>query len=297
VARTSTGQLNTNRLVAVLSQPIQFDGATQRDQTQLAQIECWEGVAAQFVQRDAVGTTAVHKMYLQSISANQLTGVVAGVGPGWLESVHLSTSAAAPQQIVDVVPHANFTPVAAARPEQRLRFLRIEFNRDVDGNLLEQKGRRVALHGNVHAVYGPVDSWEQKLSTIPQGSLGPDTIYIESQRLQVAQSPNARLQPESRLSAVELMAEENVVIEGLAGQQVTFVARAHRAKYDQQKSKFMLEWDGVRQVLLSREMYPGGPRDEQSFNSLDYYPATDEWDAKGVGRGQINGLNFNPPTK
>ena len=297
VARTSSGQLNTNRLVAVLSQAIQFDGATNRDQTQLAQIECWEGVAAQFVQRDAVGTTSVHRMALESISANQLTGVIAGSGPGWLESVHLSTSDPAPVPFDDVTPEANFTPVAAARPEQRLRFLKIEFNRGVEGNLLEQKGRRVALLGNVHAVYGPVDSWEQKLPTIPQGPLGPDTIYIESQRLQVAQSPNARLQPDSRLAAVELMAEENVVIEGLAGQQGTFVARAHRAKFDQQKSKFVLEGDGVRPAVLSREKYPGGPLDEQSFNSLEYYQSTDEWKATGVGRGQINGLNFNTPTK
>lgn len=302
VARTSAGQLNTNRLVAVLSQAIRFDGATQRDQIQLAQIECWEGIAAQFVQRDAVGTTGVHKMFLESISANQLTGVVAGVGPGWLESVHLSTSEPKPAPFADVVPDANFTPVAAARPEQRLRFLRIEFNRGVEGNLLEQKGRRMALLGNVHAVYGPVDAWEQKLPTIPQGSLGPDTIYIESQRLQVAQSPNARLQPplpgnSSRLSAVELIAEENVVIEGLSGKQGTFVARAHRAKFDQQKSKFVLEGDGVRPAVLSREKYPGGPRDEQSFNSLEYYQGTDEWKATGVGRGQINGLNFSMPTK
>ncbi len=303
VGRTSTGQLNTNRLVAVLSQPIRFDGATQREQTQLAQIECWEGIAAQFVQRDAVGTTAVHRMALESISANQLTGIVAGVGPGFVESVHLSKTERKPMPFVDVTPDADFKTAAATRPEQQLRFLRIEFNKGVEGNLLEQKGRYVAVLGNVHTVYGPVDAWEQKLPIMPQGSLRPETIYIESHRLQVAQSPNARLDRDSRLAAVELMAEGtgvpggDVVIEGVGGEQGVFNIRAHRAKYDQQKTKFMLEGDGVRPAVLTREQYPGGPRDEQSFNALEYNQSTDEWKATGVGRGQLNGLNMGQPAK
>jgi hypothetical protein len=296
VARTSAGQLNTNRLVAILSAPIQFDGTTGREQTQLAQIECWEGVTAQFVQRDAVGTTSVHKLTLKSILANQISGKVEGIGPGWLESVHLSTSGESPAAFADVTPDASFAPVAAARPAQNLRFLRIEFNRGVEGSLLEQN-RHVAVLGNVHAVYGPVDAWEQKLAIVPLGSLGPETIYIESETLQVAQSPNARLTPESRNAAVELTAERNVVIEGAAGKEGIFTARAHRAKFDQQKAKFMLEGDGVRPAVLTRQKYPGGPLDEQSFNSLEYYQSTDEWKATGIGRGQINGLNINTPTQ
>jgi hypothetical protein len=158
---------------------------------------------------------------------------------------------------------------------------------------LLERNRHVAVLGNVHAVYGPVDAWEQKLAVVPSGALAPDTVYIESQTLQVAQSPNSRLNPSSRYGSAELMAEGNVIIEGLAGKEGTFTARAHRAKYDQQKTKFVLEGDGVRPAVLSRQKYPGGPLDEQSFNSLEYYQGTDEWKATGIGRGQINGLNLN----
>jgi hypothetical protein len=286
VARTSSGHLNTNRLVAVLSQAILFDGAANRDQIQLAQIECWDGAAAQFVQRDSLGTTSVHKMFLQSISANQLSGEISGVGPGWLESVHLSTSEPTAPAFADVTPHTDFTTVAAERPAQHLRFLKIEFTKGVAGSLLE-RNRHVAVLGNVHAVYGPVDAWEQKLPVIPNGGLAPNTIYIESQRLQVAQSPNSRLDPSSRYGSAELMAEERVTIEGSAGKEGAFFINAHRAKYDQQKAKFMVEGDGVVPAKLTREKFPGGPRDEQSFNSFEYYQNTGEWKATGVGNGKI----------
>lgn len=293
VARTSAGHLITNRLVAVLSQAIQFDGAAERDQIQLAQIECWEGAAAQFVQRDSIGTTSVHKLFLESILANQLNGDIQGTGPGWLESVHLSTSetAMAPA-FADVTPNANFATVAATRPAQHLRYLRIEFTKGVAGSLLE-RNRHVAVLGNVHAVYGPVDAWEQKLRIAPGESLAPDTVYIESQKLQVAQSPTSRLNPSSRYGSAELMAEGEVAIEGSAGKEGAFFINAHRAKYDQQKSKFMVEGDGVRPAVLTREKFPGGPRDEQSFNSFEYFQGTGEWKATGVGQGRINGLNIN----
>ncbi|TWU29683.1 hypothetical protein [Bythopirellula polymerisocia] len=290
VARTSSGQLNTERLVVVLSASIQFDGTTQASQTQLTQLECWEGVSAQFIQRDAVGITSIHKMKLKSLRANQVTGLVDGNGPGVIESVHLSTSAmpgapAAP--FADVTPSTNFSAVGASRIPQNLRFLRVDFLRGVQGNLNED---RVAVEGDVKAVYGPVDSWEQTLPTQLQGSPAPDTVYIECQSLQVAQSPAARLQRDPRTGSVELLAEGHVIIEGLAGNQGTFTANAHIAKYDQQKSKFLLQGDGVRPATLTGQKSPGAQLNEQTFNSLEYNQSTDEWKATGVGRGQLNGF-------
>ncbi|QEG33618.1 hypothetical protein [Bythopirellula goksoeyrii] len=290
IARTSTGQLNTERLVVVLSSPIQFDGTSQASQTQLTQLECWEGVSAQFVQRDAAGITSIHKMKLESIRANQVTGEIAGIGPGLIESVHLTTGqmpGAPATPFADVTPSANFAAVATGSTPQRLRYLRVEFLRGVEGNLNK---RIVSVVGDVRTVYGPVDSWEQTLPTQLQGSPAPDTVYIECQRLQVAQSPAARLQRDPRVGSVELMAEGDVIIEGLAGGQGTFTARAHRAKYDQQKTKFFLEGNGVRPAMLIRQKFIGAPYDEQSFKSLEYNQTTDEWKATGVGRGQFSGF-------
>src|SRR5690606_21969650 len=106
-------------------------------------------------------------------------------------------------------------------------------------------------------------------------------------------SPNSRLNPGSRQGSAELMAEERVASEGSAGREGAFFINAHRAKYDQQKSKLVVEGDGIVPAKLTREQFPGGPRDEQSFNSFEYYQGTNEWNIIGIGRGQVNGLNVN----
>ena len=221
-AHTANGQLNTERLVAVLSDAIHFDGTTQASQTQLTQLECWEGVAARFVQRDTTGITSINKMTLDSIRANQVTGEVAGNGPGWMESVHLSTGqmpGGPAASFADVTPTTNFTSVAVKNPDQRLRYLRVEFIRGLKGDLNQ---RRMSVLGDVKCVYGPVDSWEQTLPTQIQGTPAPGTVYIECQQLEVAESPTARLQRDSRSGAIELKAEEKVIIEGQSGDHGTF---------------------------------------------------------------------------
>lgn len=284
VARTPNGQLNTQRLVAVLSAPISFDGTTQTEQARLAQLECWEGVRAKFIQRDTVGIRGIHEVQLESLLANQISGVVSGQGPGWVESHHLAVGKNSLPAFPNVTPTAHFASAAASSTPQHLRVLRIEFDTGVQGNLIE---RHLSVLGDVHAVYGPVDSWEQTLPVLLQGMPAPDTVYIECQQLQVAQSPNARIS-NSQLPAVELNARGSVIIEGPAGNQGTFTARGHVAKYDQLKSKFELEWDGIHPATFVRQQYPGAPFDQDaSFHRCTYFLDNGhlEWD--GIEHSQI----------
>src|SRR5690606_923538 len=107
---------------------------------------------------------------------------------------------------------------------QKLRFMRVEFDRGVRGNLHR---RQVSLLGNVQAVVGPVDSWQQRLETTLHGMPRPETVWITSQELSLSESPLARTISENSFGPVELVAREKVTIEGLAGERGLFTAHAH----------------------------------------------------------------------
>ncbi len=280
-ARTQDGTLDTEKLVAVLSAPVQFDGATRQGETQLEQIECWEGVRAKFQQRDAGGVTSIQDMTLESIAVNQQTGNITGVGPGRLESVHLSGGSKLGGQ---VLPSGGRN-----RPSQRLGYLRVDFRRGVRGNLHQ---RRVEVFGNTKSVYGPVDAWEQKLEISLRGSPGPGTIWITSEQLGIAESPMNRANGSSRLGAVELFAAGNVTIEGPAGERGTFTARAQRATYDQPKTMFVLEGNGQRPATLIHQEFVGAPFSEQSARKLTYIQSTGEVKLEGIVKGEWNQIDL-----
>ena len=282
--RTNGGALQTERLVVQLAAPVLFDGAARQGRLQIAQLECWEGVTAQFEQRDAAGLTSVEQMQMESFVANQQTGDLRGVGPGWLESTHLASGS------------NPLSSLAGGKPSpsvQRLRFLRVDFRRGVRGNLHR---RQVEVFGNVRAVYGPVDSWEQKLEMSIRGTPGPDTVWITSDQLGIAESPLARLNPSQSFGPVELYATGRVTIEGRAGERGMFTARAHRATYDQQKTLFVLEGDGRMPATLTHQPYVGAPFSEQSARKLTYIQSTGEVKVEGIVKGEWNQLNLGRPT-
>ena len=275
-AQTTDGVLNTERLVVVLSGPVRFDGAAHQKRLEIEQIECWEGVHAEFRQRDATGLTSMQVIELESIVVNQRTGDIRGVGPGQLESVHLTTGAN---------PMGRFSPAAANVPRtgQRLGFLRVDFRRGVQGNLHR---RQVEVFGNTRAVYGPVDSWQQKLEISLRGTPGPGTIWITSDQLGIAESPMGRLNRDSGFGPVELSAEGNVTIEGPAGERGTFTARAQRATYDQLKTMFVLEGDGTRPAELYHQEYVGAPIVTNSARKVTYIQSTGEVKLEGIINGE-----------
>jgi len=289
-ARSADGLLETTRLVALLTEPIQFDGVAQHKKVEIKQIECWEGVAAQFSQRDAGGVTSINKLDLESITANQQTGEIKGVGPGSLESVHLADDAQPNKRFPDVAPPGQMAMAAARRgPSQRLRFMRVEFDRGVSGNLHR---RHVNLLGNVQAVAGPVDSWQQRLETTLHGTPRPETIWITSQELGLNENPLIQRPAAESIGPVELVARGNVTIEGEAGGQGFFTARAHEAKYDQQKTTFILEGNGQQPATLALQKFLGAPASEWAARRLTYTQSTGEVTSEGIVKGQWNDFNL-----
>jgi hypothetical protein len=281
-ALTGDGVLNTERLVAVLNAPVRFDGAAGQARTELEQIECWEGVRAEFQQRDATGLTSMQVLELESIVANQRTGEIKGDGPGQLESVHLTGGGS---------PLARFAPGAAnvTRTAQNLGFLHVDFRRGVAGNLHR---RQIEVVGDTKAVYGPVDSWQQKLEMSFRGRPGPGTIWITSDRLGVAENPAGRVANGSGIGAVELSATGNVTIEGPAGDRGAFTAKAQRASYDQLKTMFILEGAGTQPAELYYEQYPGAPAVSNAARKLIYKQSTGEVTLEGIIKGEFNQIDL-----
>lgn len=277
---TGEGVLDTQRMVAVLNGPVQFDGAARQRRTEIEQIECWEGVHAQFQQLDQFGLTSTQVMRLESIKVNlsssqPQSGKIEGEGPGELESVHLTRSN--PLQAAGRR-NNNFRSAG-----QRLGYLHVKFRSKLQGNLHQ---RRVEVVGGAEAVYGPVDSWQQKLKMNLSGRPGPGTLWVRSDKIGVNESPHARHQNLGPMEAIELYARGNVTIEGPYEEQGTFTIRSHRADYDQLKSLLVLEGDGRRPAELHLQEYPGAAPTTTKYRKFRYNLKTEEVNVDGFSGGE-----------
>ena len=151
---------------------------------------------------------------------------------------------------------------------QKLGYLHVRFRQGVRGDLHK---RSVEVFGGAQTVYGPVDSWEQKLAISLKRHAGPwELIWITSDRIGVNESPLARHYGLKPMEAIELHATGNVTIEGPYRERGTFTVRAHRADFDQQKSMLYLEGDGRRSAEMHLQQYPGAPATTTSYRKFQY---------------------------
>ncbi|MBX3434711.1 MAG: hypothetical protein KF847_15435 [Pirellulales bacterium] len=286
VCRNASGWLSTRQLGVNLSQEVSFDGAAGAAKAEVVQLDCSDGVVAEFDQRDEAGITSHQHVELASILANQQTGAIRGEGPGWIESVHLATgkgmlALAAPGV---APPSAGPSP---NEPGQRLRHLRVDFARGVEGSL---RDRSITLVGDVRATYGPVDSWEQRLQRAVGAGPGPNVVWLASDRLTVAESPLARVNRPpgaTGLAELELTAIGRVKIDGEAPGRGLFAATAGRASYDSYKGMFLLEGDGAVPATIHQQDFIGAPPNETVAQKLTYNLRTGQ-----VG-GQFNKIEWN----
>jgi len=292
--QTTGGTLDTQQLAVKLSAPVQFDGAAKQPPHEIAQLSCSRGVNAMFSQRDSLGLASVQTLQLEeSFLVDMQTGEVRGNGPGQMESVHLSQGNNPIGELANRNTQnrggrgrlASTSPPQTTSTAQRLRFLGVKFVRGVQGNI---NRRQVKIYGDVEAVYGPVDAWEQRLALTKSGMPGPDTIWINCQSLSVAESPLARLSRQaSGLGPLELQAAGNVTIEGPAGERGNFTTRSQRANYDQLKKTFILEGTSAQPASISIQQFRGGPTSPTQARKITYYQETGNVDVDGLVSGQF----------
>jgi hypothetical protein len=293
------GTLDTRRLVAVLTAPVQFDGATSSRPPELAQVECSEGIEAEFVGRDELGNvTSQQKLRdLQSLVVNQITGAIRGDGPGHIDSVHLAKGDGSwlvlPETVGPNLEHAAPIQQDASDKPPQLKHLSVDFARGVDGNIHKPE---VRVYGNVQTVYGPIDSWDQRLEMTPGGTPEPDVFWLTCDSLKVSDSPLARLQTptgDARRRAfgqVELQAEVDVVIEGIHPEHGAFTLRGHRVSFDQAQAIFMAAGNDAELASVTFQQYPGGPQLPQTAQKIMFFLNTK--DVKFQGFKQIQWQGF-----
>jgi lipopolysaccharide export system protein LptA len=147
--------------------------------------------------------------------------------------------------------------------------------------------RTVNVHGDVKAVYGPVEDWADRLAMTPGGRPGPETVWIACEQLGVTESPAGRLQnPPVRL--VELEAQGRVQIEGQDPKGSNFSAIGSLAKYDQSKGMFILEGNPA---TIDVQQLPGAPRSPYSAEKMTYWQETGRVQVHRAHAGQINVIN------
>ena len=258
--------LHTKRLTAKLTHAIKFGEGQEQQRAEVAEIICTEGVALDHRTVDVQGQQSHERAQLHTLTINQVTGAIGGEGPGWVRSVHFGQAAS---MLADPA-------VAAAGPKNtQLNFLRVDFLRGIAGNL---KVRELRFQGQVRAIYGPVDAWEQELFANEAGGLPEDTVTLESEELQINEDlvahRAAAAQPGApRAGPFELKAEGNVRIEGGTAEHGKFTAIAHSASYIQDKDVFVLRGNGQAPAALhlaSKDGTTGAP----SFGTITYYRKT-----------------------
>jgi hypothetical protein len=240
-------------------------------------------VLAKFDQRDVTGVSSHQRLETQSLQVNQITGEIRGDGPGKIDSVHPAKGTGA----FMAIPGGERAPPAAPRlmnEEVKLRHLHVDFVRGVGGNL---HSKTVKVIGNVEAVYGPVDSWEQRLEMSPGGDPGPDTIWISCDELGVTQSPMALVNG-ATARQVELNAIGNVVIEGQDKARKMFNATGGSARFDQSKGLFILEGSDTAPATITQQDYLGAPMSPQSAHRLEYNQNSGVINVQGLHRGSFN---------
>jgi hypothetical protein len=247
-----------DQLVGTLVAPIQFHQPGERVDPQtarLAEIECRGNVVIDHLAREGGVVTSHDRGQLNRLTVNQITNRISGDGPGVLRSTSSRDSGQ-----FNALPGAPANAKSAASNSAQLHFLRVDFQRGLDGNLLTKE---IAFHGRVHTIYGPVDSWEQELDPNRSESLPPETFTLSSDDLNVNEDPiAARAKPQEngsgKLGPVQLRAIGSVQLDGQSPGQGVFAANAASASYEQVKDLFVLEGTDRQPATLRHQSQVGG---------------------------------------
>ena len=283
VALSDQQRVSTEQLEATLRQAIDFGGlGDQRlksSQPEILEIACAGGVTIenQSFSPDQLPVSR-DRMRLRDLIVNQQTGAVHGTGPGELTSVRRGGGPTG--LAIAGSPLANEANRATADPNQ-LQFLRVQFARGVDGNILPKR-REVTLFDRVRCVYGPVADWEQQLDLDDPDSLGPDAVTIDSDQLAVRALPSVVRRGRD---SVELEASGNARADGQS-----FSAQAHRMTYAEEKEMLVLEAGGRGYAQLIQQTQPGQPQSNLRAKRISYWVRTKQANVEGAESFDFNNL-------
>jgi hypothetical protein len=290
VAAGANSHLQTETLEVLFRQRVSFNDApgqgSPSQQPDVEQVLCRGGVWIENQTYKQQELTSIERMRMADLAINRTSGAVAGNGPGWVWRVMQGSG----NQINGLgsppgvsAPPAN-PDAAAARPDDRLRCLFVQFQGTLTGNL---RRREFTFREEVRTMYDAVEGWDARLDPANPEALSLDGAMMECNQLDARQIATPL---EGRL-AMEMEALGNALVES---PRRGFTARAARIGYSETNGMLKLEGDGRTDAVLSRQTQVGGPVSPAAAQRIFYWPATGivkVEDVRSMEMGQFPGRN------
>jgi hypothetical protein len=269
IGRTNRQRLDTDRLTARLTAPIDFMNppapGQKTSQPELEQLMCVGGVVLESRSVDEKGElSSIDRMGVPDLAINRATGAINAHGPGWLSSVRLA-SASEFQFAPPGLRSANNDPPKDPT-KKGMNYVGVKFAREMVGNIDK---REAVFSDRVKAVYGPVKNWNQTLDPDNSDQIQPGGATLSSDQLTLRQMPATQ-----NKYATELETMGNTWIEGQMQDGSTVTARAHRTAFSEQKSLLVLEGDGLGDAQFYRQTRPGVAPEKTLARRILYWTST-----------------------
>jgi len=231
-------------------------------------------------------------MKVRDLTVNQISGELAGSGPGRVLSWRkgsMSDFSTGGMPSLTAGAKRNAAPAAAVQSasaqdgsaksdRDAIRFTDVQFQQGITGNIIR---RELTFHEQVRSIFGPVPNWDSQLDLDDPHGLAPNTMSLACDQLTVSEmGPRTQAQP-----PVEMEAKGNTHIEGLRLEGDMFMAQADRLTYSQAKDMIVLMGDGRSDAELLRQERPGAPQSRTAAQTIKYWPTTTK-------RVEVNGGHF-----
>ncbi|HEV3136963.1 MAG TPA: hypothetical protein VGZ26_03650, partial [Pirellulales bacterium] len=183
VAKSESQFLRTEKLEAILSQPVDFSNAKASqdgradERPQLAHIRCYGPGFIESREFDERGQQSRFNQWEGiDLDFDKRTGAINARGPGWVTNVSRGSDQGGlfrPGQ--SAKPRAAFPAGESVADE--LKYLNVQFQRSMAGNL---NRREVTFGEPTKTVYGGVPHWEAKLNPDEPASLGQQGMVLDA---------------------------------------------------------------------------------------------------------------------
>jgi hypothetical protein len=283
-ARTATQVANCRTLDATLARRIDFAAPNPREPAELASLKLDGGVFLENRGLDEQGEQVSYDLaQLKNLTLDRASGRMTSDGPGWVSTTRAS-GAALPGAAARPMP-ANAAPAPAGPGNTPLTYVRIAFEKGIEGNLDK---RTIIFHGDVKTTYSQVNDWKEPVIARQLANLGPRGVQMTSQALTVVEMV---LPGQPRW--IEISATGNVVVEGQS-----FTAQAPLVAYASDKEVLTLEGNGRADAELWYRDAPGQANSYASARKWRYWMQTgmfDVEDAKVFNLNQFQGGRIRLP--
>ncbi|MEQ1902755.1 MAG: hypothetical protein ABL888_01050 [Pirellulaceae bacterium] len=193
------------------------------------------------------------------VSMNTVTGDIRASGPGILVGWRKPKDGKAAGPKFDLASSSS----GAETSKHPIQYLQANFDQRLVANTEDE---RIALSGNVRALNGGVNNWNQQLDP-DLARIPADATRIKCDQLEVARwQPRGQEKPTSEIAAVG-----NVRVEG-----EQFEATAHRLTFDEASDFLTIEGDERTAATLLQKRSRNAAANQLSAGKIRYRPSDEE---------------------